>query len=240
MNSHGTNLSDSKAKSSIVRPSPKPAIGLFIGLSEGDIAEFMRTAVVRRFAKDEIIVREGERGTHLFLLRTGSVDYYKVTPEGRQVLVIRLTPGDTFGLGTLLAQPVEYLCTAKALRETEAYSWEHHRVRKFVKDHPRLAENALRISLDNIRLYSERHIRFLSRNAEDRLCRTLALLAVRTGRGNAGHLEVQITNEDLASLADLGSFTVSRVLNKWARKGAIKKGRGKIIIHRPERMLDRA
>ena len=66
MNSHGTNLSDSKAKSSIVRPSPKPAIGLFIGLSEGDIAEFMRTAVVRRFAKDEIIVREGEAGRIYF------------------------------------------------------------------------------------------------------------------------------------------------------------------------------
>ena len=50
-------------------------------------------------------------------------------------------------------------------------------------------------------------------------------------------LEFEITNERLSSLADVGYYTTSRLLNKWKRVGAITKDRGKIIVLRPEKML---
>jgi CRP-like cAMP-binding protein len=121
---------------------------LFSGLSERDIADIMAAAVVRTFAPGQTIVRADDPGTHLFLLKTGSVNYYRVTREGQEILIIRLSPGETFGFGTLLAKPIGYLGTAEALLKTEVYAWGHEWVRHFARKHPILAENALRISLE--------------------------------------------------------------------------------------------
>jgi CRP-like cAMP-binding protein len=131
-----------------------------------------------------------------------------------------------------------YIGTAEAVGETEVYVWEHPRVRQFAQKHPQLAENALRIGLEYIRLYSDRHLALVSDNAEDRLRRTLSQLELRAGHRHGRGLEVEITNERLASLADIGYYTASRLLNKWKRKGAVVKSRGKVVVVRPERMLD--
>jgi CRP-like cAMP-binding protein len=50
-------------------------------------------------------------------------------------------------------------------------------------------------------------------------------------------VELDITNEQLSSLADVGVFTASRLLSEWERRGAIVKQRGKIRIHEPEKLL---
>jgi len=210
---------------------------LFSDLNNDDIAQIMAAAIVRKFAAGETIIRAEDPGTHLFLLKTGSVDFYRVTPEGQQVLIIRFSPGDTFGLATLLGKPLSYIGTAEALGETELYVWEHTWVRHFARKHPLLTENALRIGLEYIRLYSDRHLALVSDNAESRLARTLSLLEIRTGQRHPRGLEIQITNEHLASLADIGYYTASRLLNKWERKGAVEKSRGKVVVVSPERML---
>ena len=220
-----------------VQSDTEPDVRLFSGLSNGEIADIMTAAVVRRFAAGQTIIRTNDPGTHLFMLKTGSVDYNRTTSEGQQVLIMRLSPGDTLGLGTLLAKPIGYIGTAEALRQTELYVWEYVRVRRFVAKYPILAENALRISLEYIRLYSDRHLALVTNNAEDRLIRMLSLLGIRTGQRNARGLEVQITNEHLASLADISPYTTSRLLTKWKRKDAVEKSRGNVVILCPEKML---
>jgi CRP-like cAMP-binding protein len=213
-----------------VQSSTKPAVRLFMGLSPKDIANIMGSAVVRKFPAGRIIVRTDDLATHLFLLKTGSLNYYRVTEDGREVLIIRLSAGETFGLGTLLAKPISYIGTAETLRETEVYAWEQPLIRQYVRKHPLLAENALQIGLEYIRLYSDRHLALVSSNAEDRLMRMLALLGIPTGHQHPRGLEVHITNEHLGSLADISSFNVSRLLKKLERKGSVEKSRGKVVI----------
>jgi len=50
-------------------------------------------------------------------------------------------------------------------------------------------------------------------------------------------VEVDIKNQDLASLADVSFFTASRLLNVWDRDGVVEKSRGKIVIRSPEKLL---
>jgi CRP-like cAMP-binding protein len=50
-------------------------------------------------------------------------------------------------------------------------------------------------------------------------------------------VEVDIKNEDLASLADVNFFTVSRILGAWERQKVVSKSRGKVLIRCPEKML---
>ena len=46
-----------------------------------------------------------------------------------------------------------------------------------------------------------------------------------------------VKNVELASLADVSSFTASRLLQEWERKGAVEKSRGKVLIRSPEKLL---
>jgi CRP-like cAMP-binding protein len=197
----------------------------------------MSAAVLRRFEARQIIVNANDPGTHLFLIKAGTVDYYRLTSQGHQVLIMQLARDDNFGPVSMLAKPVGYMGTAEATRETLVYAWEHIWIRHFIAKEPRLMENAFRIALEHIKLYSDRHLALVSENAEDRLRKTLALLEIQGGHRHLRGLEVEITNERLSSLADVGYYTTSRVLNKWQKVGAIRKNRGKVVILRPEKMV---
>ena len=213
---------------------------LFDGLNDTEIAEIMAKAAVRMFEAGEVIIHAGDTGGNLFLIKAGTVDYYRLSPEGQQILVRSLGPGDYFGLVTMVSKPVGYMGTAETMREAIVYVWERTWIRHFVTKHPTLMENAFRIALQYIELFADRHLALISGDAEDRLRRALARLEIQDGHHHARGLEVDITNERLASLADIGYYTTSRLLSKWQRIGAIQKRRGKIVVLSPEKMLGSA
>ena len=183
---------------------------------------------------------EGQKASHLFLLTKGHAKYYRLTNQGKQVILYWLAPGDTFGLGTLLPDPPPYMGSADSVSACEVVSWEHATIRRFALTHPQLACNALAIVLNYLSLLTDRHTAILGNAANDRIARTLLNLGKRKGNLNPSGVDLDITNEELASLADVSPFTVSRVLNEWRRKGAVTKRRKTLRIHAPEALLPRS
>jgi CRP/FNR family transcriptional regulator, nitrogen oxide reductase regulator len=210
---------------------------IFRDLSHEAVEHIFAAAALRRFASGQTISHAHRPAEHMFLIKSGCVNYFRVTPEGQEILLRRFSAHEAFGLGTLLARPVEYMGTAEAVRDCELFVWGHHTMWQFSDRYPVIARNALRIALEYLRLYSDRHLALVSGHAEDRVARSLASLGKRMGQHRPGGVEVQITNDNLASLADVSSFTVSRVLNKWEHKRALEKSRGKILIRCPEAMI---
>jgi CRP-like cAMP-binding protein len=115
--------------------------------------------------------------------------------------------------------------------------WEHLVVRQLAKAYPRLAENALRTVLRYVALFAERHIALVSKPAQERLAFALTSLGSQTGHMVPSGVEIDVKNVELASLADVSSFTASRLLQEWERKGAVEKSRGKVLIRSPEKLL---
>ena len=210
---------------------------LFKGLSPHEIEVVCTAASKRTLEPAQIISRAQEPAGHLILLMDGCADYFVDTSDGREILLRRLIPGNALGYSTFLTEPNGFLGTAKAVVKTETLMWEHRVVRQLAAAYPRLVENALRASLHHIALYAQRHVRLISATAKQRVGCALASLGARAGHTHAGGVEVDIRNEDLASLADVNFFTVSRILGAWARQGVIAKSRGKVLIRCPEKML---
>jgi CRP-like cAMP-binding protein len=71
----------------------------------------------------------------------------------------------------------------------------------------------------------------------DCLARALTSLGVRIGTPSPSSIDILIKNEQLASLADVSPFTVSRLLQQWEREGVIRKSRGIVRILSPENLL---
>jgi CRP-like cAMP-binding protein len=203
-------------------------------ISAADTNIILAAAQPRRLAPRQPIVTAGTPASHLFILREGQVKYFRSTAAGEEVLLAWLTPGDVFGLGTLLKEPADYLASAEAVAECRVLVWSHVQIRALAETYPQLSENALRIVLDYLRTYIDRHVAFSTRSASQRLAKLLLELGHRTGVVRPQGIEIAATNHQLGALADMTSFTASRLLAKWERKELLSRTRGKILVRAPE------
>lgn len=210
---------------------------LLAHLGPVDLEKILAMATVRPIAKKQIIVNRGEIAEYLFILREGRIRYYMTTKRGEEIVFRWITPGDCFGLGTILEKPVPYMGTAEVLTPGEVLAWPQAKVRTIVSLYPQIAENALRVVLQYLGNYADRHSRLLTESAEERVVDVLLTLGHQQGRIHDGHVELDITNEQLSALADVSLFTTSRLMSKWAGEGSVSKSRGRVLVHAPEALV---
>jgi CRP-like cAMP-binding protein len=210
---------------------------LLNGLNSQEVTTIISAATNKKFGAGKVIFTAGEPAKRLYLLQKGMVKFYRATSKGKEVLFELLVPGDAFGLGTILAKPIDYIGTAEAQEGCDILVWDHASVRRLASAYPRITENTLNMALQYVELFMARQVSTVSSNAEERLAHTLTRLGIRSGRAHAGGIEIALKNEHLASLADVSAFTASRVLSKWGHQGTIKKTRGKVLILVPEKLV---
>jgi len=210
---------------------------LFAGLAKNEVNAILSAAVRRRFEALETVIEAAGPATHLFVVRAGSANYFLVSETGHRILLRRMVPGNAFGVAAFISPQSNYLGTATAVHTLEVLTWEHRLIRGLARAYPRLLDNALRIALHYIAVYAERHARLVSCTASERLACALTSLADRMGHPLPAGVEVDVKNDDLASLADVSPFTTSRLLNEWERRGAVEKARGKVLIRCPEKLV---
>jgi CRP-like cAMP-binding protein len=184
-------------------------------------------------AKHEIF-SFGQPAARFFMVKTGRVEYYRVTDSGAQISLYLLTDGDIFGINALIKQRAVYQANAAAVSDCELLVWKKAAIRGLAAKHPQLAENALRIVLEYLKSYTERHINLMSKTAEQRIAIILLDLARRIGQPRPHGIEIEITNEQISNFADVTRFTTSRLLKTFERSGILSKIRGKVVIHAPE------
>jgi CRP-like cAMP-binding protein len=197
----------------------------------------LAAAQTRRISAKHNITTKGDRATHLFLVQSGRARFYRLTKQGGLVLLASLVPGDVIGLVAMLKSPFPYMETAEATSDCELLVWEHSVLRRLVSRYPLLGENGLRIALGYLRIYVERHIGLVSKTAEERLAETLFRLGDQSGKVHPDGIEIRATNEELGRIADISTFTASRVLSNWVRAGTVSKGRGSVLLHAPEALM---
>jgi len=86
---------------------------LFKRLTVTELTEITRKMKRRYFEKDQIIVREGDRGEEFFLVGDGLVDVRQAGRDGRHRHLATLSAGKFFGEGALLVdEPRNATCSA--------------------------------------------------------------------------------------------------------------------------------
>lgn len=219
-------------RSTIVR-----APELLSGISKPHLAEILAAAHVVKAGARQVIIREGEKAARLFILKSGRAKFYRVTRNGAELLLSMLTAGRAFGLGVLVSHPFHYIGTVETTQDSELLVWDQARIRRLAQKYPRLTENALSTVLRYLIEHLDRLAGVVSCTAKERLTSVLVHLAKETGAIYPSGVEIIATNEELAGLANLSVFTVSRLLSGWAQKDALKKSRGTLLLRSPCKLL---
>ncbi|HWY58377.1 MAG TPA: Crp/Fnr family transcriptional regulator [Terriglobales bacterium] len=199
-------------------------------LTPTEIKTVLAAAIEEPISPRQLLQRQGELAHRLCLPLTGLVAAYRLVDEGSKLFLRWGLPGDIFGLSTLLAEPSTYLVTVEAVHQGSLLTWDLAASRMLIGQFPNMlrAVNSLaaRYMDDFIDVLAVR----VSLTAPQRLAQMLVKSARQIGRVGDDGIMLDLTNEQLALIAQVSPFTASRQLNKWQVRGIVRKNRGTILL----------
>jgi len=222
-------------------PSPTPADSpLLAGFVGKDLEAVLSEARVQNFSRNSVMTRQEMPADRLFLLTKGRARFFYETPEGKKLTLLWLTPGQVFGLVTLVETRLPYLVGTEALKDSSTLVWDRFTLHKLVLRYPRLLQNALLFGHGYLSWCIADRCALVTNSARQRLARVILCLAHGIGEGIGDHLEIDATNEELATAANVTPFTASRILSEWRQTRAIAKQRGKLVLISRQRLWQTA
>jgi len=181
-------------------------ISLFAGLSDETLARIAGVAYRRTYAPGEIVIFEGDPCRAVYFIAEGQVRVYRLSPAGREQVLVRLGPGQTFNTVPPFqpsAHSVNH-ATVEALTPVTLYVIAGDDFRRLVGECPELA---LAILQD-----------FASRL--DHLTNLVEDLSLRTVRGRLAHflLEHASTARLGSPKSELGTAEADTVTQRWTQE----------------------
>jgi CRP-like cAMP-binding protein len=208
------------------------------GLPKTALDDILSAAVHRQFVSSSVVIHEGDPAERFFILTSGQGRHFILTSDGRKKLIYWLTPGQFFGGAALLSTPSHYLASTELSLDSCALVWDRNTIRELVSRFPVLLDNGLSIVItENIAWLVAADLPRGSDDARGRIAHLIVSLASGIGKAGPSGIEIHVGNEDLAAGANVTPFTVSRVLAAWRREGVLTKGRGKILLKKPELLV---
>jgi CRP/FNR family cyclic AMP-dependent transcriptional regulator len=209
---------------------------IFEGLRLEDL-EVLRPAVrIRRFDRGVYLFREGDPGSHLYMVTRGQVKIGRVGEGGGEVVFAIAGPGEIFGELSLFDPEGERTADAEALEPTECIIIGQAPLLRVLTAQPKLL---LRI-IGVLSMYVRRKDASIGESAfldiPGRVASKLIQLADTKGRATADGvvIEMHLRQQTLAGMVGASRENVNRALRRFAALGYIRHGRGFITV------LDRA
>ncbi len=217
------------------------SMALFETMSDSDLDDILAKAHSRRVLQGGQVFEQGKDATEFFVLLHGRLKVTRVTPNGQQVMVRVVNPGDLFGIAQAL-QRTDYPGTATAASESLVLAWPMSAWDIFIEHHPRLAVSAMQTVGQRLQ---EAHTRIMEMSTEDverRVAHAVLRLVQQSGkREDEGiRIDFPVSRQDIAEMTNTTLHTVSRIFSAWEDEGLVKGGRQKLLVTDPHRLMLRA
>lgn len=211
---------------------------VFCGLGEGALDDVMAASTARTLARGTHLFDQEEPASAFFVLLSGRVKVSQLTPEGKEVVVRFLGPGDVAGCAAVLGDSV-YPATAEVIEDVRALAFDGRATTALMERHPRIATNAMRVLGARLREAQARCRELATERVERRIARAVVRLARQAGRRvEAGvTIDLPLSRQDLAEMSGTTLFTVSRTMSEWERRGIVALGREKVVVTDPRALV---
>lgn len=221
-----------------VDPAVLDAVEAFAGLEPAAREAILGAARRQKVAAGAEVFRQGEPARTFFVLTGGRIRVSTLTPEGQQVTVRYIGPGDSFGCVAVCGGG-DYPAGAAAVEDSEALAWTRAETQALAGRFPRIAMNVIRIMGGRIEDMQTRLGEVTHQRVERRIARALTRLAAQAGRRDAEGVVIDfpLSRQDLAEYAGTTLATVSRTLSRWEDDGIVALGRQRVVVRRPHALV---
>ncbi len=211
---------------------------LFAGMAPADLDKMLEGATSRRVAKDGFVFEQGGNATLFFVLLSGRVRVVKTTPDGQQVIVRYIVPGEVLGIAQALGRST-YPASAVAVVDCVVLAWSSRLWPEFAAAFPSLGTNTYKMIGQRLEDVQSQVVEMATEQVERRVAHALLRLAQQTGKKSSEGvlIDFPISRQDIAEMTGTTLHTVSRLLTAWEQKGLVKSARQQVTIVAPHRLL---
>lgn len=205
-------------------------LDLFKDLAKDKLQQMESFFAMKQYAKREVIFEPGDKD-NVFIIKTGQVELYQLTADGKKVIIEVLKPGSIFGdLGS--ESPSDTFVEATV--DSYVCSLNKNRFFSLVSQSPELSEKLMKNLFNRLLLVEKRMSSVAVDNAPQRLVKLLLSLGKLQSKEHAEIAE-QFTHEELAQMLGISRQTVTTLINQLERKGLVQRN-GKSIRFNPSKL----
>jgi CRP-like cAMP-binding protein len=192
---------------------------------------FARNAVLRRFARGQALMHQGQVADRVLLVQSGRVKITSISVTGREVVLAFRGPGDLVGeLSALDGSPRS--ATIVAVEPVETLALAREDFLSLVASDPSISLLLLRALSRRLRDADAKRIEFASFDTMGRVAVRLVELCERFGEhdGEAVRIELPLSQEELAGWTGASIESVARALQTMRTLGWIETGRRRVRV----------
>src|SRR5499426_156920 len=211
---------------------------LFSGFGAEALDDILREARAVRYPKTTAVFQQGDAADSFFVLLHGHLRVTKITPDGQQVVVRYVVPGEVFGVAMAMGWKA-YPATCTAVEDSVTLVWPTAAWPQLVARHPELARNTMQTVGGRLQEAHTRIVEMSTEQVERRIAHALLRLAKQAGRRIEHGVEIDfpISRQDVAEMTGTTLHTVSRILSAWEQQGLVEGGRQRIVLREPHKLF---
>lgn len=201
-------------------------IEVFQDLTKEEVEEMDRRTTMTTCEPGRVFYAPEETGEVLFLLKKGRIQLYRLSPEGKKLVVAVLGPGSIFGEMSIVGQGM-HNTFAEAIDECLICVMSRIDVERLLVNKPQVALRFMEAMARRLQDAEEKLEDLAFKSIPSRLAGLLIKLA---GVENGHNDIVGYTHQDMAEMLGTYRETTTQTLNEFKDRGWIDIGRKKIRI----------
>jgi len=204
---------------------------LFAGLKEDDLRRIRAIASLRHIEKKEVLFSDGEEAKGFYVILSGKVKLFKVSPEGKEQILHIVSAPDAFAEAALFLEGT-YPAFAEAMTDAQLLYFPKRDFIQLIEKNPQLSINIIVTLSQFLKRFASLIEELSLKEVSSRIAKYVVDLSIKSSKEGKSLKEVELDLSKTQLALKLGTIseTLSRTLAKMKAKRIIDVKKNKIII----------
>jgi CRP-like cAMP-binding protein len=214
---------------------------IFRRLSAEDRARVAEVARVVTYARGAVIFAEEEPSTDFFVVISGRVKVYKMTPAGKDVILEIFGAGDPLG-AVAVYEGRPFPASAMALEPVTCVVITRDAFFKLLERHPSIVRGLLLGLTHRLVELTSRIAELTGGRVEPRFARLFLKMATDVGRAQGDHtfIPMPLSRQELADMTGTTIETAIRIMSRWSKHDIVRTDKDGFTILNPDELASLA
>jgi CRP/FNR family transcriptional regulator len=187
-------------------------------LNDEQLDALASIAGIQKHSAGSLIFSQGEDATNFFIVLSGKVKIYKVSPEGKEMILHLFGSGDIFAEVPVFSGIPRYPANSLCLEDAEILSIQGAGFREMIYRYPDMGLNMLSVLAQRLHKFSEIIEDLSLRTVDSRLAKYL----LSVSENSPDKAVIYIHKKTLAAILGTIPETLSRTFKKLTDNGLIQ------------------
>lgn len=208
---------------------------IFRALGDEDRARIAQVAQVSTYAKGDLLFSEGDPSQSFYVVCSGRVKVFKMTPSGRDVILQIFGAGHPVG-AVAVYEERPFPASAMALEDTTCVLIPRHAFFALLVEHPSLVRGLLLALTRRLTELTNRIADLTGGRIEPRVARLFLKMVEETGRPGRGGIFVPtpLSRQEIADMTGTTAETCIRIMSRWGKEDIVRTQKDGFLIVNPK------